>query len=66
MEEARRRDQRRIQQAQNGRNERRGEVQLEERAQNAALAPVRCIYSCKINIKLNFFFMFRLFLHRLL
>ena len=49
------------------RNERRGEVQLEERAaQNAALAPVRCIYSHKINIKLIFFFMFRLFLHRFL
>jgi len=57
MEEARRREQRRIQQAQNGRIERRGEVQLEERAaQNAALAPVCCIYSRKINIKLIFFF----------
>jgi hypothetical protein len=52
MEEVRRRDQRRIQQAQNGR----GEVQLEEwTAQNAAQAPVRCIYSHKINFKLIFF-----------
>jgi len=56
MEEARRREQRRIQQAQMG-ELKEGEVKLEERAaQNAALAPVCCIYSRKINIKLIFFF----------
>jgi hypothetical protein len=31
-------------------------VQLDERtAQNAAQAPVRCMYSCKINFKLILF-----------